>query len=282
MLSEVCGSNLNIRLIYRVDGMSSGVVGTFDLSAGGRPELGRWRRRTLLDLFVGYGLILIVIWTPAPLRSVLYFVTLGWIGFATWNSFDSWDAMGVRLKGFFSSLWVAGVALCVSLVGVLLARRLETLHAPHSPLRFVQSFWGYAIWSFFQQFLLQDFVLRRLLRLIADKRAAVLVAAVLFALAHLPNPLLTVMTLVWGVAACLTFLRYRNLFTLGMAHAILGVCVAITVPATVQHNMRVGLGYLRYRPHGGHHLNQMDHKVSTVAWVMAEAPTRRSWRQARP
>ncbi len=116
----------------------------------------------------------------------------------------------------------------------------------------------------------------------ADKRAAVLVTAGLFALAHLPNPLLTVMTLVWGVAACLAFLRYRNLFTLGMAHAILGVCVAITVPATVQHNMRVGLGYLRYRPHGGHHLNQMDHKVSTVAWVTAEAPTRRSWRQARP
>ncbi len=51
-------------------------------------------------------------------------MTLGWIGFATWSSFDSWDALGVRLKGFFSSLWVVGLALCVSLGGVLLARRL--------------------------------------------------------------------------------------------------------------------------------------------------------------
>jgi Type II CAAX prenyl endopeptidase Rce1-like len=256
--------------------MSTGIIGVLDLPASGRPEVTRWRRRTLLDLAVGYGLILIVIWTPAPLRSVLYFVTVGWVGFATWSSFDNWDAMGVRVKGFFSSLWVVGVAACVSAGAILLARQLQTLHAPHTPFRFVQSFWGYAIWSFFQQFLLQDFMLRRLQRLMPDRRVAVLVAAGLFAFAHLPNPVLTVMTLIWGVAACIVFLRYRNLITLGIAHAILGVCVAISVPATVQHNMRVGLGYLKYRPHGRHHLNQMDHKVSTVAWVTAEAPTRRS------
>lgn len=256
--------------------MSSGTFGALDIRAGGLSESARWRRRTLLELAVGYGLILIVIWTPAPLRSVLYLATVGWIGFATWRSFDGWDAMGVRLKGFFSSLWVVGVAFCVAMGAVLLARRMQTLHAPHSPIRFVQTFWGYAIWSCFQQFLLQDFMLRRLQRLLPDRWTAVLVAAGLFALAHLPNPVLTVLTLVWGVAACLAFQRYRNLFTLGMAHAVLGVCVAITLPANVQHNMRVGLGYLRYRPHGRHHLNQMDHKVSTVAWVIAEAPTRRS------
>ncbi len=256
--------------------MSSGTIGALDLPVEGRSEATYWRRRSLVDLAVGYGLILIVIWTPQPLRSVLYFVTVGWVGFATWRSFDSWDAMGVRVKGFVSSLWVVGVALCVSVGATLLAIRLQTFHAPHSPFRFVQSFWGYATWSLFQQFLLQDFMLRRLQRLTPDRRVAVLVAAGLFALAHLPNPVLTVMTLIWGVAACVVFLRYRNLFTLGIAHAILGVCVAITVPATVQHDMRVGLGYLKYRPHGQHHLNQMDHKVSTVAWVTAEAPTRRS------
>ncbi len=61
MLSEARGSSLNIRLISRVYGMSSGVVGTFDLSAGGTPEVAGWRRRTLLDLIVGYGLMEVVI-----------------------------------------------------------------------------------------------------------------------------------------------------------------------------------------------------------------------------
>jgi hypothetical protein len=34
-----------------------------------------------------------------------------------------------------------------------------------------------------------------------------------------------------------------------IAHAILGITVAITVPGPVDHNMRVGLGYLTYDPH---------------------------------
>jgi hypothetical protein len=42
------------------------------------------------------------------------------------------------------------------------------------------------------------------------------------------------------------FLRCRNVYPLAMAHAILGITVAVTIPGPVVHNMRVGLGYLRY------------------------------------
>jgi membrane protease YdiL (CAAX protease family) len=83
-------------------------------------------------------------------------------------------------------------------------------------------------------------------RLLPSARSAALAAAVLFALAHLPNPILTSVTLFWGFAACLLFLRYRNLYPLALAHAILGIAIAITVPGPVDHNMRVGLGYLTY------------------------------------
>ena len=47
------------------------------------------------------------------------------------------------------------------------------------------------------------------------------------------------------------FLRYRNLYPLAISHAILGISIAITVPGPVDHNMRVGLGYLTYRQHHG-------------------------------
>jgi hypothetical protein len=153
----------------------------------------------------------------------------------------------------------------------------------------VKSFWGYTLWSFVQQFLLQDFVLLRLLRLMPSKTAAVATAAGLFALGHLPSPILTVVTVVWGAAACLLFLKYRNIWTLGMAHAVLGVGLAIVVPGRVDHNMRVGLGYLRYHPRGIRHgvgpgtgsgnriqRNQSDHSVSTDEWVIADDPMRRS------
>ena len=79
-----------------------------------------------------------------------------------------------------------------------------------------------------------------------------MLAASLFAAAHLPSPILTVLTLVWGSAACLLFLKYRNLYTLGIVHAILGVTVAVSLPAPVIRNMRVGLGYVTYGRHRMH------------------------------
>jgi membrane protease YdiL (CAAX protease family) len=104
-----------------------------------------------------------------------------------------------------------------------------------------------------QQFLLQDYFLPRLLRLMRGPVAAALAASVMFSLAHLPNPILTVLTFSWGFIACLIFLRYRNLYTLAVAHAILGITVALVVPGPVIRNMRVGLGYITYASHPPHH-----------------------------
>ena len=141
-----------------------------------------------------------------------------------------------------------------------------------------------------QQFLLQSYFLLRFLRLLPGKTAPILAATGIFALAHLPNPILTPITLVWGAIACVLFLRYRNIYTLGLAHGIMGLCVAVTVPNSLHHHMRVGLGYLRYHPRvqnrriadrSSHHRSQSDQSVSTDACVIAEAPTLRFQRTPR-
>jgi membrane protease YdiL (CAAX protease family) len=190
--------------------------------------------------------------------------------------------MGLRISAPLRTLWIVGTALILAALAVLIAGRLHTLHQPHSPSMFVKRYWGYGIWACMQQFLLQGFFLLRLLRLLPSRTAAAIVATLLFALAHLPNPILTPLTLIWGFAACLLFLRYQNLYPLAIAHAVFGICLAITIPGSVDHNMRVGLGYLTYRPHGHHHLSQNDQIVSTIVCVIADAPTRLSWRHARP
>ncbi|HVJ09567.1 MAG TPA: CPBP family intramembrane glutamic endopeptidase [Acidisarcina sp.] len=235
----------------------------------------RWR--DLVELSIGYGLILLAIWTPRPLQTQLSLLALAWVLLATAISFDGWSEMGLRIHGPLRSLWVVGVALLLAATAVLLAVWFGTLHLPGHPALFLQRYWAYAIWAFFQQLLLLDFFLLRLLRLLHGRRAAAVVAAAgLFALAHLPNPVLTPVTLFWGVVACLLFLEYRNVYTLALAHAICGICISVTVPGPVDHNMRVGLGYLTYHPPSYHQRSQKDHTVSTQAWVMAEAPTRRS------
>ena len=73
---------------------------------------------------------------------------------------------------------------------------------------------------------------------------AIIVAAVLFSVAHLPNLPLVLATLVWGAVSCLLFRRYRNLYILGLTQGLLGLCLAICVPDAWHHHMRVGLGYL--------------------------------------
>jgi membrane protease YdiL (CAAX protease family) len=93
---------------------------------------------------------------------------------------------------------------------------------------------------------LQGFFLLRMLQILPSPKTAALATASLFAMAHIPNPVLATATLVWGFLACVIFLRYRNLYSLAIAHAICGITLAITVPPPVIRNMRVGLGYINY------------------------------------
>lgn len=236
------------------------------------------RGRALFELAVGYLLILIVLWTPRTAQRPFYIAAIVWIALATAFSCDDTKSMGLEVPPR-RSLWIIPAALVLSIVAIASAAAIGTLKLPPTPLLFIQRYWGYAIWACVQQFLLQDFFLLRLMRLLPTKIAAVVAAALLFSLAHLPSTILAPITLAWGLITCLLFVRYRNLYAIAIAHAILGITVAVTIPGSVDHNMRVGLGYLTYHRH---HISQNLHTVSTSAWVTAEAPTLRSSRQALP
>lgn len=239
-------------------------------------------QRDLAELAVGYALILATVWTPNPTQRVFYWLAFAWIIATSWARREGWTALGLGRKGLLPSLWIAGVALLAATLAAFIALRMHSLHRLHGPTPLLSHVWGYLVWAVMQQFLLQSYFLLRLLGLLPGKAAPIVAAAGMFSLAHLPNPILTPVTLVWGIGACMLFLRYRNIYALGLAHGILGICVAITVPNSLHHHMRVGLGYLRYHPRQsdhdrllGHHRSQIDHSVSTEACVIADAPTRR-------
>jgi hypothetical protein len=213
------------------------------------------RVRDLAEIAIGYGLIMMVIWTPRDLQRVLWWVSAAGVLAMICFSFEGWAATGMRVRNLGRSFWIVVAALAISAVAVVVAARLGTLHLPATFSAFIGTYIAYAIWSGVQQFLLQGFFLVRFLRLIQRPGLAALTAAALFSTAHLPSALLTPMTFVWGFIACLLFIHYRNLYPLALAHAILGITIAVTVPGPVDHNMRVGLGYLTYNPHRVHHRN---------------------------
>jgi membrane protease YdiL (CAAX protease family) len=213
------------------------------------PARSRSKRRDAIEIAIAYGLILAVIWTPRPWQSFLWWVAAAGVLALTGASFEGFAAMGMRRENFARSLWIAGAALLLAGATMGVAAHEHTLKLPAGPLAFLGTYCAYALWACVQQFLLQGFFLLRFLRLVSSARLAALAAALLFALAHVPNAFLVPVTFLWGLASCLLFLHYRNLYPLALAHAILGVTVAMTIPGPVDHNMRVGLGYLRY----GHH-----------------------------
>jgi hypothetical protein len=228
--------------------------------------------QAMFELGVAYALILGAIWTLNPWQRYFYWTAIAWVVVTTAIHRPNWQSLGLGRRGLLDSLWVAGAALGLAAMGVGLAQWLHSLHRLHGPTPVVHHIWGYLIWALMQQFLLQIYFLGRLMRWFPGRIKPVLAAAGLFCLAHLPNPILTPVTLVWGIAACLLFLRYRNIFMLGVAHGILGLCVAVIVPNSIQHHMRVGIGYFRYHPHRSH----SPQIVSTEAWVMAEEAMRRA------
>lgn len=243
------------------------------------------RLRNLLELISAYGLILAVIWTPMPAQRILYWLALIVVIGITVLRQEKLYSLGLAPTEILRPLWIVGAAVVLASLAVLAARLLGTLHGlpriGHLPARTRVT--GYLIWSFVQEFLVQVFVLTRLMRLIPRRSLAIAAAALLFAIAHIPNPVLIWLTLLWAFVACPFFLRYRNLYALGLAHGILGLCVAVTVPDAMHHHMRVGLGYLRYHPpHRVIQRSSAPHRVSMQAWVMEEAAIRLSERQARP
>lgn len=212
-------------------------------------------RRDAAEVALAYGLIVAVIWSARPLQRHLWMVAVGAVALMAvleaWGHGRAWrEAVGLRRKNFLAELWVTGAALVLGGVTIGLSARMGTIrNMPHGFVDFVRTYWGYALWTFVQQYLMLGFFLTRFKRLMGSGARAAVATAVIFALAHVPNPILAPLTLVWGLAACFLFLYYRNLYPLALAHAVLGITVAIAVPGPVVHNMRVGLGYLTYRQH---------------------------------
>jgi hypothetical protein len=207
---------------------------------------GSSRARDLIELIVGYGAIVGVIWSPEHwqkiLSPVVLLLTLGIVVARR----PAREELGLGWRGFVRSFWILPAAIALGVVSSLIAAKVGTLHSLYKgDFSHVA---GYVMWTIYQQFLLQDYFMDRLLRLGLSGAAAVTLAGTLFAAAHLPSPWLTGATLVWGIVSCALFRRYRNIWALGLAQGLLGLCFAICVPDALHHHLRVGLGYLRYRP----------------------------------
>lgn len=203
------------------------------------------------QLIIVYGLIECALWSPhlrerdrwawAAAIAIFVFVALD----AALSDEPALRRLGLGLPTTFGAAVVLAVSLVISLFLLSMVHWAGGYVPANGIWPNISQNWAYVIWALIQEFVLQSFFFTRCEDLFGGS-AAVWIAATLFAAAHLPNPLLTTFTFIAALSFCSMFRMYRSIYPIAVMHALLGLTVAMTMPDSLLHHMRVGIGYLRY------------------------------------
>ena len=158
--------------------------------------------------------------------------------------------LGIGVDGMIGASVSIPIALAAACLGVVFAWQVGTLRGLYGSQTPVWHGLLYAVWALEQQFILNSFFYRRFEHLFGNTSFSMFSAALLFSLVHLPNPVLVPATFVGGIFFISVFRRWRNIYPLAIAHAIVGLTLAVTFPDHWLRHMRVGLAFLRFHVNG--------------------------------
>ena len=217
------------------------------MSAPVGADPGRSDRRALWrQVLLVYGSLEGALWTGGAAQAVFIALTVALTIIWTSGERARWPDLGLDPASIRRGWWIAPFGAAVAGLIVLGAWRLHTLRLPAGTVTVYLNIVLSLIWAFAQQFLAQSFFFLHLEQLLRSGRRAVIATALLFSSAHIPNPVLVPVTLVGGLILSEVFRRNRTLYLLAVAHALVALSLAISVPESVLHDLRVGIGYFRY------------------------------------
>jgi len=214
-------------------GFPNAAIRAVDAAAGSRLGI-------VLRLLLPLALLEAALWTPLPMAILCGICGLSYM---VWHTLQGAKGvahtLGLELGGLLRESWLLGATVAFAMAVLATAYFSGSLHR----LWGLQNPWyaivGYACWALVQEFMLQCFCLR-MLRALVSKASALLLSGAVFAVAHLPNPSLTLVTFFAGVTFTAIYARKRNLFVVALIHAALGLTLAVSVPDAWFHGLRVG------------------------------------------
>lgn len=199
-----------------------------------------------IRLVIAYGLLEWALWSAnRGVQEIASLAFITWVVVTTVAQRPRLRDLGLGVAG----LRRAAVAIPIALIAagcILFASWMLGALRPLYGSRPLAHALGYTLWAMIQQFILNSYFFLTLEELLPSSRDAVVGAVLLFTLAHFPNPVLLVGTLLLSALFVTLFRRYRNVYPLGIAHAILGLSLAIALPDSVLRHMRVGIGYYHF------------------------------------
>jgi membrane protease YdiL (CAAX protease family) len=157
-----------------------------------------------------------------------------------------WHDVRVREWGFDWRALPPGLGVA-ALFTIPLALILLTAGAAAGTLHDRRDFLGtlgiLVVWGGAQQWILQTVILREAQRT-TGRRRGVIVAALLFAAVHLPNPMLSIVTLAGALGWCTIYDRYPNIVPLALSHAIGTLAILYAFDDRITGGLRIGYALL--------------------------------------
>ena len=205
------------------------------------------RGRAAAELAVLIILIEIIMWvvpfTPNPRLTYTAVALLTALFLLICHTHDTATtrALGLRFDNFFTVL-VRMAFPFIAFLGLLLiiGIQLETLRLGR---KFFTMLLSVPPWALLQQYLLLAFVGRRFQVILGEGRGWTVATAILFALLHLPNPVLVVACAAGGYVWARVYGRHPNLFANAVTHTFASAMLANSLPGWLLNNMVVGYNY---------------------------------------
>jgi membrane protease YdiL (CAAX protease family) len=168
-------------------------------------------------------------------------LALGLIVFSHRERGESFQDVGFRFDNFLDSCRVLLLPTALAVIAILVTAWL-TRHTFFAG-QFRARYFSLPLWALFQQYVLNGFINRRAQLALGKGLKSIALVAVVFALLHLPNPLLVGLTFIGGLIWATVYQRRPNLFALALSHAVVSITIALTVSPNLLNGLRVGFKY---------------------------------------
>jgi membrane protease YdiL (CAAX protease family) len=207
--------------------------------------------------------VLITVWVVIPLLPSPRWVAYVPGGLALALIINSNRVRGERLKdlGFTTRHFFSALRLLI--LPTLLACSVFvaigwSANSFHRNTHFWSTMLFLPFWGIFQQYILQGFIYRRVRFMLVDDHApldqqkqqinlAIVASSAIFAFVHLPNPALTILTLVGGLFWSWIYERAPNLIALGLSHALMSLMLITSLPPWLLESMSIGYKHFLYQ-----------------------------------